>query len=86
MNVLTVVSWLLLVAGTITLVVVLVRVLVGGLTGDDSPRRPSGRPGPSEHGGVPARSAALQVMDERLARGEITLEEYRTMSKILGGG
>ncbi len=71
------VSWVLLVAGLVTLAVVLVRVLVGGVT--RGPERASGEAAP------PGRTPARQILDERLARGEITLEEYRAISQALSG-
>jgi putative membrane protein len=70
-------SWVLLVGGFVILAVVLVRVLVGGVT--RGPERASGEPAPS------GRRPAQQILDERLARGEITLEQYQAMSRALSG-
>lgn len=71
------VSWVLLIGGFVILAVVLVRVLVGGVT--RGPQRASGEPEPS------GRTPAQQILDERLARGEITLDQHRAMSRALSG-
>lgn len=34
----------------------------------------------------PARSGARQILDERFARGELTVEEYRERLRVLGEG
>jgi len=72
------VSWLLLIGGIAVLLLVLIRVLIGGVT--RGPDRAAGAPG------RPPRTPALQILDERLARGEITLEQYQAMSRALTGG
>ena len=71
------VSWILLIGGVVVLLLVLVRVLVGGVT--RGPGHPSGGSSP------PGRTPAQQILDERLARGDITLEQYRAMSRVLSG-
>ncbi len=63
--------WLLLVAGVIALVVVLVRVVGGGVTRDGT-------------GAAPAERSARQVLDERYARGELSTEEYQERRRGLG--
>lgn len=70
------VSWVLLITGLVILAFVLVRVLVGGV--ERGPDRPSGEPGSG-------RTPAQRILDERLARGEITLEQYQAMSRALSG-
>lgn len=67
--------WLLLIVGLVVLAVVAVRALGGGVT------RGSGDAGAA---GVPMRSRARQVLDERYARGELTTEEYRERLQALG--
>jgi len=71
------VSWVLLIAGVVVLVLVLVRVLVGGVT--RGPGLAAGETAP------PVRTPAQQILDERLARGEITLEQYQALSRALSG-
>lgn len=70
------VSWILLIAGLAILAYVPVRVLTAGITRvaatSDAPRSPG-------------RTPAERILDERLARGEITLEQYRAMSRALRG-
>lgn len=70
------VSWTLLIAGLAILVYVLVRTLTGGITGPaQTPDAPQS----------PGRTAAGHILDERLARGEITLEQHQAMSRALRG-
>ena len=71
------VSWTLLIGGGVVLLFVLARVLVGGVT--RGPAHASGEPSPS------GRTPAQEILDERLARGEITLEQYRAMSRVSSG-
>ncbi len=71
------VSLILLIGGVVVLLFVLVRVLGGGVT-----RGPVHAPGEPS---MPARTPAQQILDERLARGEITLEQYQAMSRALSG-
>ncbi|WP_413451263.1 SHOCT domain-containing protein [Georgenia phoenicis] len=70
-------GWLffvLLLVGVVVLVVVLIRLLAGGERGEQrSPRRPGGR------------SRALEVLDERYARGEIDATEYDERRRRLEG-
>lgn len=68
-------AWLflaLLVVGVVLLVVVLVRTLSGGSGGGDK------RPPDSDH------RRALDLLDERYARGEIGTEEYEERRRNLG--
>ncbi len=60
-----------LVAGAVALVVVLVRWLGG------SAREPSAPP--------PAGKSALEILEERYARGEIDREEFEERRRVLGG-
>lgn len=66
--------WLLMVVGLILVVVVAVRALGGGITGGAGGDRP------------PARSRARELLDERFARGDLTIEEYRERLQTLGDG
>ncbi|MFP5371801.1 MAG: SHOCT domain-containing protein [Actinomycetes bacterium] len=66
--------WLLLIVGVVLLAVVAVRAFGGGVTKSD---RGDGHM-PQE------RSRALQVLDERYARGAITTEEYQERLRALG--
>ncbi len=69
---------LLALAGITLLVILVVRLLGGGLN--------RGRPaGGDVHGdGTPSRSRARQILDERFARGELTIEDYRERLQALG--
>lgn len=71
---------LLALAGVAVLVLVLVRVLGGGIS----------RPGPTTDGpgaaGQQGRSRAREILDDRYARGELTTEEYRERLQTLDGG
>ncbi len=64
--------WLLLVIAAIVAIVVLVTLLVG--------RSASGRPDRSPDGG---RDAALRILEERFARGEIDREEFEERRRAL---
>ncbi|WP_324653837.1 SHOCT domain-containing protein [Georgenia sp. H159] len=64
---------LLLVVGVVVLVVVLIRLLFGGDRGGQRSSRPGGR------------SRALDVLDERYARGEIDATEYDERRRRLEG-
>ncbi|UNX53324.1 SHOCT domain-containing protein [Georgenia sp. TF02-10] len=69
-------GWLffvLLMVGVVVLVVVLIRLLWGG--GRDEQRRPP----------LEGRSRALEVLDERYARGEIDAAEYDERRRRLEG-
>ncbi|MEO5780510.1 SHOCT domain-containing protein [Arthrobacter oryzae] len=66
----------LLLVGIGLLVLVAVRLFAGG----GSHGGMSAPPGP-----YPGRSRALQILDERFARGELTAEQYREQLKVLGG-
>lgn len=75
-------SALLALAGITLLVILLVRLLGGGLN-----RRSTGDSGHGDdvHGdGTPGRSQARQILDERFARGELTAEDYRKRLRVLG--
>ncbi len=69
---------LLALAGITLLVILVVRLLGGGLN--------RGRPtDDGVHGdGTPGRSRARQLLDERFARGELTVEDYREHLRVLG--
>ncbi len=69
---------LLMLVGLVLLVVLLVRVLGGGVTG--SPQ--SGNR--AQDGPRPGR--AREILDERYARGEMTTDEYRERLTGLGEG
>ncbi|MBU8865811.1 SHOCT domain-containing protein [Paenarthrobacter aromaticivorans] len=66
---------LLMLIGLAILVLLVVRMF-GGLNG----------PGPRHftNGTPQGRSTARRILDERLARGELTAEEYRDRVKVLG--
>lgn len=64
---------LLLLVGVVVLVVVLIRLLLGVDRGEQRDPRPGGR------------SRALEVLDERYARGEIDATEYDERRRRLEG-
>jgi len=65
----------LMMVGVALLVVVVVRVIAGGVwRSTDQPARPQGRP----------ESQARQLLDERYARGELSTEEYQERLRVLG--
>lgn len=70
------VFWFLLIAAVVAIVLLLVAFLMS--------RRPSSRPGTAkgvEGGASPA--GPLQILDERLARGEIDADDYRARRELL---
>lgn len=69
------ISGLLTLAGVVILIVLLVRVLSGGIVSGARPSPPYMPKGNAE-----------QILDERLARGELTADEYRELLKVLRGG
>jgi len=71
-------SWLfglLLLVGVVLLVVLAVRVFGGG-------SNQGGGPGASGPAAGPSR--ARQILDERYAKGELTVEQYREQVQVLG--
>ncbi len=70
--------WLLLIIGVVLLVVLAVRAIGGGITRGPGSEVSAAR--------SPARSRAREVLDERYARGELTIEEYRERLQTLGEG
>ncbi len=70
------VFWLLLLAGIVLVVVVVVRMIGGGVRSDGRDRAGRGSAG---------GSGAVDVLNERYARGEITTEEYRERLAVLRG-
>ncbi|WP_237740715.1 SHOCT domain-containing protein [Crystallibacter crystallopoietes] len=69
------ISGLLTLAGVVILIVLLVRILSGGIA---SGGRLQGPP-------PMAGSSAEQILAERLARGDLTAEQYRELLKVLRG-
>lgn len=69
--------WLLLIAGGVTLAVVLVKAFTRNAGGN----APTDGQGPPRTGGGPAR--AKEILEERYARGEISTEEYQERRRIL---
>ena len=69
----------LLLAGLIVLIVVLVRILAGGVRRHGTPS-----PGPGSAPGAGYVQPA-QILAERYARGEIDTDEYRARLRALGG-
>jgi len=59
------------------LVVLVVRSFTAGSPGSAPPQ------GPPTSGGMPPRSAARSIAEERLARGEISPDEYREIVRAL---
>lgn len=70
--------WLLLIAGTVLLTVVVVRAITGGVRGGAGPARAGGD--------QPSATRAREVLDERYARGELATEEYRERLSALREG
>lgn len=71
-------SWLfglLMLVGIVLLVALAVRVFGGS-------SRWGGGPGPTGPTGGPSR--ARQILDERYAKGELTVEQYREQVQVLG--
>ena len=67
----------LMMVGVVLLVVVLIRVMAGGVrSGTDQSAPPRGRP----------TSGARQLLDERYARGELSTEEYQERLRVLEQG
>ncbi|WP_139003359.1 SHOCT domain-containing protein [Arthrobacter crystallopoietes] len=64
--------WVLLIVGLVLLIILLVRLLVGGM---ESQGRRS-----------PGRGEARNILAERLARGELTPDEYRERLRALDEG
>lgn len=69
---------LLALVGAALLVILLVRVVGGGLS-----RGPSASDGMPGDGGTDT-SRARQILDERFAKGELTVEDYREHLQALG--
>lgn len=70
---------LLLVVGIVVLVVLGVLALTRGVGRDVSQGRST-----SQQVSAPGRSAAVQILDERFARGDLSAEEYRERLRTLG--
>lgn len=70
---------LLLVVGIVVLVVLGVLALTRGVGRDVSQGRST-----SQRVSAPGRSAAVQILDERFARGDLSAEEYRERLRTLG--
>lgn len=71
----------LLIGGLVLMVLVGIRVLLGGIS------RPAGGDTPQDTDSHPAtRSEARRLLDERYARGELSTEEYREHVENLGEG
>jgi putative membrane protein len=71
-------SWVfaaLLLGGLVLLILLAVR-----LSGDSWPRRDRGA---TTDGSAPVRSAAREILDDRLARGELTPADYQYRLEIL---
>lgn len=69
----------LLIGGLVLMVLVGIRVLLGGIS------HPADRDAPQESANRPAmRSEARRVLDERYARGELSTKEYREHVENLG--
>lgn len=73
--------WILLVLGVIVLVTLLVVVLARG--GSAAGRR--GRAGPEVPPTGAGRSRAREILEERYARGEISVEEFQERRRALEG-
>ncbi|TFC48873.1 SHOCT domain-containing protein [Cryobacterium sp. TmT2-59] len=73
---------LLVIIGIALLIVLAVRLSAGPAAG------PSAGPpaGPARENGTPGRSRARQILDERFAKGELTVEQYREQIRALGEG
>ncbi|TFD43359.1 SHOCT domain-containing protein [Cryobacterium sp. TMT2-10] len=73
---------LLAIIGIALLIVLAVRLSAGPAAG------PSAGPpaGPAREIGTPGRSRARQILDERFAKGELTVEQYREQIRALGEG
>lgn len=69
----------LLLIGIALLVLLAVRVAGGGIHGGSGQGGPDGPP-------PMAGSSARQILDERFAQGELTVEQYREQLKVLGEG
>ena len=72
--------WLLVIGAIVLLVMLLVRGLGNDRTGTHPTSSPPAPPG------VTGRGAAQTILDERLARGEIGVQEYTERSRALGDG
>lgn len=70
---------LLLAVGIVVLVVLGVLALTRGVGRDVSQGRST-----SQQVSAPGRSAAVQILDERFARGDLSAEEYRERLGTLG--
>ncbi|MEO7373788.1 MAG: SHOCT domain-containing protein [Terrimesophilobacter sp.] len=75
-------SALLALAGITLLVILLVRLLGGGLNRRSTGDSMRGEAVPDD--GPLGRSQARQILDERFARGELTAEDYRKRLRALG--
>jgi putative membrane protein len=73
---------LLLIIGIVLLVLLAVRVTVGGI------RSGYGTGGTDGPGGPPpgGEGRAREILDERFAKGELTADQYREQLKVLGEG
>lgn len=82
-----------LLAGIVVLVILAIRLLTGGIRHDGrgippgpGPHAPGQYPPPGQGvapGSPPGRSPARRILDERFARGELTVEQYRENLKVL---
>lgn len=70
-------GWILIPFGLLALAALIVLVVRSFTAG------PSGPPGPPGSPGQPPRSDARAIAEERLARGEITPDEYREIRRAL---
>ena len=76
---------LLAVVGLALLVVLMVRLFAGGV--DRNAPAPRNAPDPrTTPTGLPGRGRAHEILDERFARGELTVEQYREQLRVLGEG
>ncbi|MDJ0323259.1 SHOCT domain-containing protein [Cryobacterium sp. PH31-AA6] len=76
---------LLAVVGLALLVVLMVRLFAGGVD-RNTPAPPNAQDPRTTPPGVPGRSRAHEILDERFARGELTVEQYREQLRVLGEG
>ncbi|MGR0318534.1 SHOCT domain-containing protein [Agromyces sp. ZXT2-3] len=75
----------LVISGIVVLIVLLVRSASGGHGASSAPGGAHGA-GPGGAGAHPQADTAKRILEERLARGEITPEQFRELSAVLDEG
>jgi putative membrane protein len=77
-------SWLSMICGSLFLLLIIGAVIALVVWLVRAGNRTGGVGGPSVHENPPSTPRALDILNERYARGEITKEQYDTMRRDIG--